>query len=41
MLKMCKRYLGALEKYEEIEDKDKKDIIKKPVKLKGKLWGEL
>ena len=37
---MRKRYLKALEKYDEIEDEDKKDIIKKYVKLKGKIWGE-
>ena len=40
ILKMRKRYLKALEKYDEIEDEDKKDIIKKYVKLKGKIWGE-
>ena len=33
-----KKYLKALEKYNEIEDKDKRDIFKKYVKLKGNLW---
>ena len=28
MLKMRKRYLNALQKYDEIEKEDKKDIIK-------------
>ena len=33
-----KKYLKALEKYNEIEDEDKRDIFKKYVKLKGNLW---
>ena len=33
-----KKYLKALDKYNEIEDKDKRDIFKKYVKLKGNLW---
>jgi hypothetical protein len=37
---MRKQYLIALEKYDEIEDEDKRDIFKKYVKLKGKLWVE-
>mgnify|MGYP006975460369 CR=1 FL=1 len=37
---MHKIYLKALEKYDEIEDEDKKDIIKKYVKLKVKIWGK-
>ena len=40
ILKMRKRYLKALEKYDEIDDEDIKDIIKQCVKLKGKIWGE-
>ena len=36
-----KKYLKALEKYNEIEDKDKRDIFKKYVKLKGNLWMDL
>jgi hypothetical protein len=35
-----KKYLKALEKYNEIEDEDKKDIFKKYIKLKGKIWME-
>ena len=33
-----KRYLKALEKYDEIVDEEKPDIFKKYVKLKGNLW---
>ena len=40
ILVMRKRYLKLLEKYDEIEDDDKRDVFKKYVKLKGKLWGE-
>ena len=40
ILVMLKRYLKLLEKYDEIEDDDKRDVFKKYVKLKGKLWGE-
>ena len=40
ILKMRKQFLEALERYDEIDNEYKKDIIKKYVKLKGKLWGE-
>jgi hypothetical protein len=35
-----KKYLKALETYNEIEDEDKRDIFKKYIKLKGKIWME-
>ena len=40
-LKLRKRYLEALGKYEEIAVDDKKEYIKKFVKIKGKLRGEM
>ena len=39
ILKLRIRYLEALEKYEEIEVYDKREYIKKFVKIKGKLRG--
>jgi hypothetical protein len=41
ILKMRKQFLKALERYDEIDNDEKKGIIEKYVKLKGKLWGEL
>jgi hypothetical protein len=40
ILGLRKKYLKALEKYNEIEDEDKRDMFKKYIKLKGKIWME-
>ena len=40
IIKLRKPYLKALEKYDQIEDEDKRDIFKKYVRLKGKIYGE-
>jgi hypothetical protein len=40
IVRLRKKYLKALEEYNEIEDEDKKDIFKKYIKLKGKIWME-
>ena len=37
IVRLRKQYLKALEKYDEIEDEDKRDIFKKYIKLKAKI----
>jgi hypothetical protein len=40
IVRLRKKYLKALEKYNEIDDQDKRDIFKKYIKFKGKIWAE-
>ena len=40
ILGLRKKYLKVLEKYNEIEDEDKRDIFKKYINLKGRIWME-
>jgi hypothetical protein len=40
IVRLRNQYLKALEKYGELGDQDERDIFKKFIKLKGKIWVE-
>ena len=40
IVRLRKKYMKAMDKYDEIENEDKRDIFKKYIKLKGKIWVE-